>query len=104
MPIYEYRCKECHQVFEDYVTQINDAETAICPVCDSAAERIISNTSFVLKGEGWYVTEYGYKSKEGKTAPDAAAQAAPAASAPAASAPAAPAPAPQAAAASSGTA
>lgn len=81
MPIYEYRCKECHQVFEDFVTTINDAESAVCPVCDSDAERIISNTSFVLKGGGWYVTDYGYKSKEGKSGTEAA-PAAPAAAAP----------------------
>jgi putative FmdB family regulatory protein len=64
MPIYEYRCNECHQVFEEWTKHMEDAQSPLCPICDSPAERIISNTSFVLKGEGWYVTDYGYKNKK----------------------------------------
>lgn len=62
MPIYEYSCKECHQIFEEWTKHIDDAEPQACPVCGNPAERIMSNTSFVLKGGGWYVTDYGYKS------------------------------------------
>lgn len=64
MPIYEYRCKECHQIFEEWVRHANDETTRKCPVCDGESARIMSNTSFVLNGGGWYVTDYGYKSKE----------------------------------------
>ncbi len=57
MPIYEYRCNDCDQVFEEW--QKNFDETAIpCPICGGQAHRIISQTSFVLKGSGWYVTDY----------------------------------------------
>ena len=65
MPIYEYRCPDCHQVFEEWCKQVEDSSvTHACPVCSTQAKRLISNTSFALKGEGWYVTEYGsHKSK-----------------------------------------
>ena len=56
MPIYEYRCDNCG-VFE--VTQrITENALKKCPACKGKVERIISNTSFVLKGSGWYVTDY----------------------------------------------
>jgi putative FmdB family regulatory protein len=56
MPIYEYKCNKCG-VFE--VTQrITEKALKKCPTCKGRVERIISNTSFVLKGTGWYVTDY----------------------------------------------
>ncbi|MDR2502813.1 MAG: zinc ribbon domain-containing protein, partial [Deltaproteobacteria bacterium] len=72
MPIYEYRCKECHQVFEEWTRHADEVETPRCPVCDSPSERIISNTTFVLKGGGWYATEYGARGREPKDAKDSA--------------------------------
>lgn len=75
MPIYEYRCKECHQIFEEWTRQSGDESPRACPVCNSLSERIMSNTSFVLKGGGWYVTDYGFKSKD-KNAADAPSSAA----------------------------
>lgn len=60
MPIYEYRCNECQQIFEEWCKHIEDADVQhACPICKGKAERLISNTSFALKGGGWYVTEYG---------------------------------------------
>jgi putative FmdB family regulatory protein len=60
MPIYEYRCSECHQVFEEWVKHAeNETARHACPICKGAAKRMISNTSFSLKGTGWYATEYG---------------------------------------------
>jgi len=32
-----------------------------CPTCQSKVTKLISNTSFQLKGSGWYVTDYGRK-------------------------------------------
>lgn len=64
MPIYEYRCKECHQIFEEWVCHSGDEDPRNCPVCEGESARIMSNTSFVLNGGGWYVTDYGYKSKD----------------------------------------
>ncbi len=49
MPIYEYRCEHCGD-FEEM--------QRICPRCKRKVRRLISNTSFQLKGSGWYVTDY----------------------------------------------
>lgn len=60
MPIYEYRCTDCQQLFEEWCRHIEDKDTQhTCPICKGKAERLISQTSFALKGGGWYVTEYG---------------------------------------------
>lgn len=61
MPIYEYRCNNCG-TFE--VTQrITEDPLKKCPTCNGDVNRMISLTSFVLKGSGWYVTDYGRKGK-----------------------------------------
>ena len=57
MPIYEYQCSKCG-VFE--VTQrITEDPLVKCPDCRGKVRKLISNTSFQLKGTGWYVTDYG---------------------------------------------
>jgi len=70
MPIYEYRCQECQQTFEEW--QKDFAERPVpCPVCGGKSERLISSTAFVLKGGGWYSDLYskpsGEKSEVGTT-------------------------------------
>jgi putative FmdB family regulatory protein len=68
MPIYEYKCNHCG-VFE--VTQrITENALKKCPTCKAKIERIISATSFVLKGSGWYATDYASKPKSDSTATD----------------------------------
>ena len=57
MPIYEYRCEDCQQIFEEWQKHFEDQEVT-CPVCNGNAKRLISHTSFILKGSGWYVTDY----------------------------------------------
>jgi putative FmdB family regulatory protein len=58
MPIYEYQCDNCG-VFE--VSQrITEDSLKKCPTCKSKVKRLISNTSFMLKGSGWYATDYGH--------------------------------------------
>jgi putative FmdB family regulatory protein len=57
MPIYEYECSGCgkrHEVMQ----KITDAPLAKCPECGGDLKKMISNTSFVLKGTGWYMTDY----------------------------------------------
>jgi len=68
MPIYEYRCQECQQTFEEWQKDFTERQVP-CPVCGGKAERLISNTSFVLKGGGWYSDLY---SKPAGTKPDSA--------------------------------
>ena len=60
MPIYEYSCPECETLFEEWQTGFEE-RTQPCPECGAESRRIISNTSFVLKGSGWYVTDYASK-------------------------------------------
>jgi len=57
MPIYEYRCQDCQQTFEEWQKDFIDRQVP-CPVCGAKSERIMSNTSFVLKGGGWYTDLY----------------------------------------------
>lgn len=59
MPIYEYRCTACGNLFEEWGQHFDSPEHEPCPKCGGDAARIVSNTTFVLKGGGWYVTEYG---------------------------------------------
>ena len=56
MPIYEYRCEGCG-VFEE-MQRITDPPLTRCPRCKKKVQRLISQTSFQLKGSGWYVTDY----------------------------------------------
>ena len=58
MPIYEYRCDECSHQF-DVFQKITDDPVSVCPECGGPVHKLVSQTSFVLKGGGWYATEYG---------------------------------------------
>ncbi|MGM0574553.1 MAG: FmdB family zinc ribbon protein [Myxococcota bacterium] len=65
MPIYEYRCESCGEHLEK-MQAISEDPITLCPECgDEALKRLISQTSFVLKGSGWYVTDYANKGKDG---------------------------------------
>lgn len=71
MPLYEYRCPKCSHTFEKIV-KISDPNPP-CPNiqvvaveegwteqrCDHETEKLISRTSFALKGGGWYSDGYG---------------------------------------------
>jgi putative FmdB family regulatory protein len=62
MPIYEYCCQDCKQIFEEWQEGFEEKQLT-CPVCSGPATRIISHSAFILKGSGWYVTDYaGQKS------------------------------------------
>ena len=63
MPYYEYECESCGRVFEKE-QRITAPPKATCPACKSKkTRRLISSTSFQLKGSGWYVTDYGGQKK-----------------------------------------
>ena len=62
MPIYEYQCSVCSTIFEELVSSVDKISTP-CIRCGQEAHRVISKTTFQLKGDGWYVTEYGNKSQ-----------------------------------------
>lgn len=68
MPIYEYQCVKCNDVFEVF-HKIDEECKITCPKCLGPTKRLISATNFVLKGSGFYVNDYPSKSrKEGKKA------------------------------------
>jgi putative FmdB family regulatory protein len=62
VPIYEYQCSKCGEVFEAF-QKINDKPLKQCKFCQGKVERLISQTSFRLKGSGWYLTDYARKSQ-----------------------------------------
>ena len=61
MPIYEYQCPKCQHTFEEWVKASESHGQEPCPKCGEPSPRIMSQTSFVLKGGGWYVSDYGYR-------------------------------------------
>ena len=63
MPIYEYLCEGCDKHFE-VVQKISDAPLTKCGSCGGRLNKLISQSSFHLKGSGWYVTDYGRKGAE----------------------------------------
>lgn len=60
MPIYEYACPRCHKTFEEWLRSDDDIESQPCPDCGEPSPRIMSNTSFILKGGGWFASSYGH--------------------------------------------
>lgn len=59
MPIYEYQCDRCLQV-QEHLLLNGDKAPELCE-CGGNLKKIISNSSFQLKGNGWYVTDYKNK-------------------------------------------
>jgi putative FmdB family regulatory protein len=58
MPIYEYECKACGHTFEEW-QKMSDKPVRVCPKCKARkVEKLISHTSFQLKGGGWYSDLY----------------------------------------------
>lgn len=67
MPIYEYQCEKCGEIFEVFQKVSDPApESHSCGSRD--IKRLMSQTSFVLKGTGWYITDYGRKDQGGNSA------------------------------------
>lgn len=63
MPIYEYQCQACGHEFEA-TQRITDANLKDCPVCSKPElQKLISASSFRLKGGGWYKDGYGNPQK-----------------------------------------
>ena len=65
MPVYEYECSACSHRFEEW-QKINDKPVNVCPKCKARkVERLISHTSFQLKGGGWYGDLYASQKPAG---------------------------------------
>lgn len=75
MPVYEYECNDCHKVFE-VQQRIADKPLSACPECEGSVKKLMSLSSFQLKGGGWYADGYGNTS--GKAGTNSAGDSAPA--------------------------
>ncbi|OQX03178.1 MAG: FmdB family transcriptional regulator [Desulfobacteraceae bacterium IS3] len=64
MPIYEYECTKCGRV-EEAFQRISEKPLSTCRHCSGELHKLISQSSFHLKGSGWYVTDYAGKSQQG---------------------------------------
>ena len=64
MPIYEYQCSKCGEVFEAF-QKITDEPLSQCKFCQGKVEKLISQSSFQLKGSGWYLTDYARRNSSG---------------------------------------
>ena len=70
MPIYEYACKQCGHQFERW-QKISASKAPKCEACGHrSSERLISGTSFSLKGSGWYADGYSSGSTAGSSGGD----------------------------------
>ena len=68
MPIYEYKCKKCGKQFEAF-QGITEPDLKTCKFCKGKVHKMMSLSSFSLKGSGWYATDYAVKkSSTAKTA------------------------------------
>lgn len=57
MPTYEYQCDKCRQIFE-IRQRISEPALTVHDGCGGPVRRLLSAAPFILKGEGWYVTDY----------------------------------------------
>jgi putative FmdB family regulatory protein len=60
MPIYEYVCEKCSSHIE-VMQKVSEPPLKRCQKCRGKLEKVVSRTSFQLKGSGWYVTDYSAK-------------------------------------------
>src|SRR5882762_10506290 len=63
MPTYEYECLKCKRVFE-VRQRISEPALTVCDVCGGEVRRLLSAAPFILKGGGWYVTDYPSESRK----------------------------------------
>lgn len=58
MPLYEYKCAKCGEVFE-LIQKFSDEPLHEHPGCGGAVEKLLSAAALQFKGSGWYVNDYG---------------------------------------------
>jgi putative FmdB family regulatory protein len=68
MPIYEYQCSKCGHQTEVW-QKITDPPVTKCEMCNGRMRKLISQSTFHLKGTGWYVTDYASKGRKDTSTP-----------------------------------
>lgn len=61
MPIYEYECTKCGKI-EEVLQNFSEKPLTKCPSCAGKLQKLVSQSTFHLKGTGWYATDYANKS------------------------------------------
>ena len=64
MPVYGYECQNCGHIFEEITNRHPSFDQMTCRRCQGYSKRIMSLTSFRLKGRGWAKDRYGTVSKQ----------------------------------------
>ena len=83
MPTYDYRCDRCERTFE-VRQRISEDPLTTCDRCGGPIRRLLAAAPFILKGGGWYVSDYPSEGRkkgleaEKKSSGDAASSPAPA--------------------------
>ncbi len=74
MPLYEYECMQCGKI-DEVLQKFSDKPLKKCSHCSGKLQKLISHSSFHLKGTGWYVTDYAGKSGNTSTTQEKATKA-----------------------------
>jgi putative FmdB family regulatory protein len=53
MPLYEFECKKCEEVFNELRPMKDAPEKAKCPKCKKVCKRHYGDMNFICKGVGW---------------------------------------------------
>jgi len=69
MPIYEYECSKCGKQIEA-IQKISERPLTKCSYCSGKLHRLVSQSSFRLKGSGWYATDYAKKTGNAASRPE----------------------------------
>lgn len=66
MPTYEFHCMSCNKTTEKVLSIKDDTRNILCPSCEEhTAQRIISRSTFVLKGPGFHKNDYAVNTTAG---------------------------------------
>ncbi len=57
MPTYSYRCTKCEKVFDSFHS-MSCTDPQYCPVCGAVGTKLLSASSVIFKGSGFYSTDY----------------------------------------------
>jgi putative FmdB family regulatory protein len=71
MPIYEYKCSQCHATVE-VLQKAKDKPPEKCQKCGGPLVKLISSPAIQFKGNGWYITDYPKKNAPSQDATPAA--------------------------------
>ncbi len=67
MPLYEYQCESCLKKTE-VIQSFSEPPLSVCESCGGPLKRLLSPPAVQFKGSGWYVSDYGRKGGESKSA------------------------------------